>query len=76
MDRERSVLLTLVLKHQNLHPIQRERLPEAVCHRVLLLLENLCHLHSNKHPNKHTDKYTSYTVRASKILEKPKKGLN
>ncbi len=36
--------LTLIFKQHDLHPIQRERLSEAVCHRVLLLLENLSNL--------------------------------
>lgn len=33
--------LTLVFEEQDLHAIQGEGLPEAVCHRVLLLLEDL-----------------------------------
>ena len=37
----RSQGLTLVLEEQDLHSIEREGLPEAVCHRVLLLLEDL-----------------------------------
>lgn len=37
----RSQGLTLVLEEQDLHSIEGEGLPEAVCHRVLLLLEDL-----------------------------------
>lgn len=33
--------LTLALEEQDLHAVQGERLPEVVCHRVLLLLEDL-----------------------------------
>lgn len=36
--------LTLIFKQQDLHPVQREGLSEAVGHRVLLLLEDLSHL--------------------------------
>ena len=36
--------LTLVLKQEDLHAVQGEALPEAVGHRVLLLLEDLGHL--------------------------------
>ena len=39
-----SKALTLVVKHKDLHPIQREGLSEAVSYRVLFLLEDLRHL--------------------------------
>lgn len=38
--------LTLTFKQQDLHPVQRERLSEAVSHGVLLFLENLGNLKS------------------------------
>lgn len=40
--------LTLIFKQHDLHPIQRERLSEAVSHRVLLFLEYLGDLKSCK----------------------------
>lgn len=40
--------LTLVFKQKHLHPVQREGLPEAVRHRVLLLLENLGDLNQKR----------------------------
>lgn len=36
--------LTLTLEEHDLHPVEGERLSEAVSYRVLLLLENLGHL--------------------------------
>ena len=36
--------LTLVLKEQDLHAVQGEGLSEAVCHGVLLFLEDLGNL--------------------------------
>lgn len=40
--------LTLAFKQHDLHPVERERLSEAVSHRVLLFLENLGHLESRE----------------------------
>lgn len=40
--------LTLTFKQHDLHPIQRERLSEAVSHRVLLFLEDFGDLKSGK----------------------------
>lgn len=36
--------LTLVLKEQDLHAVEGEGLSKVVCHRVLLLLEDLGNL--------------------------------
>lgn len=40
--------LTLTFKQHDLHPIQRERLSEAVSHRVLLFLEDFGDLKRQK----------------------------
>lgn len=41
-------VLTLVFKQKHLHPVKREGLPEAVRHRILLLLENLSDLNQKQ----------------------------